>query len=211
MPTDRPTPELSPREKQLLEFAAAGFTDTAIAHKLGISEATVGTYWGRVRIKLGPYSRTELVAIVMRAEQEAAIEALRKENEDLVKQLREQAAASDEPFYRDLLEAAPDAMLVVAENGKIEYANQAAEEIFGYAKAEMQGVDLLTLVPMRFREIHLMHRNDYFAEPERREMGTHKDTPALHKDGTEFLIRASLSAIQRPSGLMVTCAVRVVH
>ena len=47
-------PQLSPRELQLIEYATQGLTDTAIALKLGISEATVGTYWGRVRIKIGP-------------------------------------------------------------------------------------------------------------------------------------------------------------
>src|SRR5512135_589911 len=53
---------LSQRERQILVYAAAGLTDQAIANKLGISRATVTTYWGRIRTKFGPFGRTELVA-----------------------------------------------------------------------------------------------------------------------------------------------------
>lgn len=208
MLSDRPTPDLSPREQQLLKFAAEGLTDTAIANKLGISEATVGTYWGRVRIKLGPYSRTELVAIVMRAEREAAVEALRRENEQLVQELRSRGASGDSELYRNLLENAPDAMILVSDEGAITYANEAACEVFGYARGELAGAELVTLVPPRFRERHLDHRKDYVAHPERRQMGEHLETPAVRKDGTEFQIRASLSAIDTPDGLVVTCAIR---
>ena len=109
MHTDRPAVQLSPREQQLIKYAAEGLTDTAIAHKLGISEATVGTYWGRVRIKLGPYSRTELVAIMMRAEREAAVEELRRENQHLVQELQAVGNSGSALFYRELLENAPDA------------------------------------------------------------------------------------------------------
>lgn len=208
MPIDRPTPELSPREAELLKMAAEGYTDTAIAHNLVISEATVGTYWGRIRIKLGPYSRTELVAITMRAQQEAAVQELRREYEQLVGQLQTRGAAGGTLLYRDLLENAPDAMILVSESGAIEYANAAAHELFGYDKSMLAGQDLLCLIPDRFKAKHTEHRNDYVSYPERRQMGEHLDTPALHKSGTEFPVRASLSAIPTPSGLIVTCVVR---
>jgi len=211
MLTDRPTPNLSPREQQLLQHAAEGLTDTAIANKLGISEATVGTYWGRVRIKLGPYSRTELVAIVMRAEREAAVEKLREENEELVRQLRERAESGGASFYRDLIDNAPDAMILVAESGAVDYANQAACELFGYEPGELHGVDLTTLVPPRFRDKHREHRQEYIDDPKRRQMGEHLETPAVRKDGSEFPIRAALSAISTPTGLVIICAIRPVE
>jgi DNA-binding CsgD family transcriptional regulator len=132
MNTDRPIPDFSPREKQLLEYAAAGFTDSAIANKLGISEATVSTYWGRVRIKLGPYSRTELVAIVLRAESKAALEALEQENEELIRQLQVDIASNKSDFYRVLLDNAPDAMIIVADSGDLQYANAAAAESWNF-------------------------------------------------------------------------------
>jgi len=210
MSLERPQHDLSPREKQLLQFASEGYTDTAIANKLGISEATVGTYWGRVRIKLGPYSRTELVAIVLRAEQEAAVDALRRENEELVRKLEEGASAGPSAFYRELIENAPDAMILVSEDGLVELANSAACKLFGYEPGELEGSDLIALVPESLREKHKRHRADYVSDPQRREMGEHLETPAMRKDGSVFSVRASLSAISTPKGLVVTCAIRPV-
>src|SRR5579862_4728500 len=57
---------LSPREAAIIRMASEGHTDSSIAHLLEISEGTVGTYWGRIRTKMGPYSRPELVAIAIR-------------------------------------------------------------------------------------------------------------------------------------------------
>ncbi len=206
----RNDPKLSPREQQLINFASEGLTDSAIALRLGISEATVGTYWGRVRIKFGPFSRTELVAIMMRSEREAAVEALRKENEQLVRELQVRVASGSASIYRELLENAPDAMLLVKQNGTIEHANLAALELFGYEREELQGVEITQLIPQRYREQHTLHREDYIRDPMRREMGSHLETPALHKDGTEFLVRASLSALSTPTGTLVTCALRAI-
>lgn len=211
MSSDRPIPGFSPRERQLLDFAAQGLTDTAIANKLGISEATVGTYWGRVRIKLGPYSRTELVAIVLRAEQEAALDALRQEHEQMVLQLKERASESEGGLSRELLEHAPDAMILVSSDGLIEFANAAACELFGYDAKEFEGLDLANLVPPRLREKHREHRAEFVSNPLRRQMGSHLDTPAVGKDGREFPIRAALSSIETPHGLTVICAVRPVE
>jgi PAS domain S-box-containing protein len=208
MQAERPIPKLSPREQQLLKFASEGLTDTAIAHRLGISEATVGTYWGRVRIKLGPYSRTELVSHVLRAESEAAVEALRRENEHLVQELRARGASGDVSLYHDILENAPDAMILVTETGRIDYANVAARELFGYEKDELQGGSVDGLIPPRFRAKHAEHREEYVRDPQRRQMGLHLETPALHKDGTEFPIRAALSAIATPSGMVVMSVIR---
>src|SRR6185436_6727018 len=82
---------LSQREKQLLDFAVRGYTDQAIANELGISLATVGTYWGRVRIKFGPFNRTELVALYLKEEAAVTLEKVREENRELVSQISEHA------------------------------------------------------------------------------------------------------------------------
>jgi len=207
----RPKLQLSEREKQLIQLASSGFTDTAIAHKLGISEATVGTYWGRIRIKLGPYSRTELVAIVLRSEQEEALNKLREENERLVYELERSAgSSSDEGYYQQIIENAPDAMVVVTETGILTAANQAAHELFGYQGGAMRGISLLDLIPHRYREVHQAHREEYVQNPKRRAMGEHLETPAIKRNGEEFLVRASLSVITTPDGLIITCAVRAV-
>src|SRR5579862_2918436 len=92
--------ELSPREQQLIAMAGEGLTDTAIANSLGISEATVNTYWGRIRVKLGPHNRTELVAIALREEYEQRIEELK-------------ATSAEAADYGAILRAAPDALLLI--------------------------------------------------------------------------------------------------
>lgn len=209
---DRKHPALSPREKELIRLASEGLIDTAIAHQLGISEATVGTYWGRVRIKLGPYNRTELVAIVIREEQEEALERLRKENEETLSQLQDAMSHSYEQgsIYREIVENALDAMLLVSEQGRITMANQAAYEIFGYDLNELDDADILSLIPARYRDVHDTHRREYVHDPRRRTMGEHLDTPAIRRNGEEFRIRASLSAIQTPTGLIVMCSIREV-
>ena len=208
MLTDRPVPLLSPREQQLLKLAAAGFTDTAIAEQLGISEATVGTYWGRVRIKFGPYSRTELVAIMLRAESQAAVENLRLENEHIRSELQIHLSSGSSLSPREILEHAADSIVLVSEAGIIEYANVAAYEMFGYVSPNLQGLHINALVPPRFRAKHSENSEEYFQNPTRRQMGQHLDTPAFRKDGTEFLVRAALSTIDSSSGKIVMCAVR---
>lgn len=200
-------PPLSPRELQLIQFAAQGLTDTAISLRLGISEATVGTYWGRVRIKIGPYNRTELVSIFLRAQQEEALNELREKNAALLAQL--QAASSPgSPLTDEIIQNAPDAMILVTAEGILTSANLAAHELFGYFPSEMAGLNLLALIPGRFRDRHREHRDEYVRNPRRRAMGEHLETPALRKDGTEFRVRAALSAITVEDGLLITCILR---
>ncbi|MDR3688512.1 MAG: PAS domain S-box protein [Fimbriimonas sp.] len=148
---------------------------------------------------------------MMRAEREAAVETLRRENELLIRELQLKVASGSSTMYRELLEHAPDAMILVRESGEIEHANIAALELFGFGLDELIGKDIMVLVPQRFREQHAVHRQDYVNEPQRRQMGGHLETPACHKSGGEFLIRAALSAITTPTGLLITCAIRPVE
>jgi len=205
-------PALSDREKQLLELASQGLIDTAIAKKLGISEATVSTYWGRVRVKLGPFSRTELVAMVLKEEGEKAMASLREENERLSKRLRLDSGEykSNANFYKDLLEIAADAMFIVNSSGLIDNLNESAADLFGYKKDELLGQPISTLIPDRYRMIHDTHRNDYLSSPEKRKMGEHMATVAKHKSGKEFSVAATLSALEVETGVAVLCIVRAV-
>jgi PAS domain S-box-containing protein len=210
---DRRTVHLSEREQQILDMAAQGLTDQAIANKLGISLATVGTYWGRVRIKLGPYNRTELVANYLRSQASEALNHLRQQNEALVQELHEHARAERElqstlNLIQTVIDTAPDAILVVDESGVIKIANQEAERTFGYARTELAGLKVTALVPASSRDSHDEHRRQYMAEPENRRMGEHLATLAVRKDGTEFPIAATLNASSTPLGTLVTCIVR---
>ncbi|MFI5386327.1 MAG: PAS domain S-box protein [Fimbriimonadales bacterium] len=204
---------LSPREHQLLSLAAQGYTDNAIAHQLGISLATVGTYWGRIRIKFGPLNRTELVAIYLREEAAQAVEELKTDNQRLLAEVAEHAKTADMlraslELFRGLVETAPDAILLVNQAGIIELANERAAEMFGYKQDDLIGLSVEKLVPDDRRFDHVHHRQSYHEDPIRRPMGEHLATDALRKDGTVFRMATALSATKTPSGILVTCIVR---
>jgi len=204
---------LSQRERQLLDFAVRGYTDQAIANELGISLATVGTYWGRVRIKFGPYNRTELVALYLKEEASETLEKLKEENSELVSQISEHAKTmsmlkTSLELFRGLVETAPDGILLVNDHGTIELANEQAEDMFGYTRTALLGMQVEKLIPERYREQHLENRNEYNEHPRKRKMGEHVSTIALRKNGEEFPIAAALSATETPGGLLITCIVR---
>ena len=68
-----------------------------------------------------------------------------------------------EANFHALLEAAPDAMLIVDEHGCIMLANRQTEQLFGYANLELLGQKVEILVPSRFRSKHPGHRSAYFS------------------------------------------------
>lgn len=195
----RPAPSLSSREKQLIALATEGHTDTSIAQHLGISEATVGTYWGRIRVKLGPYSRTELVSIVIRAEQADELARLKVANAELARQLNVSSADS-EGLFRQFVESAADSILITNSSSVIVTANAAAHELFGYPPGELVGANMSVLIPQRFRERHAEVVQGFLQAPSKGMMGDHFDAPALRRDGTEMRIRAALSVISTPDG-----------
>ena len=204
---------LSDRERQLVVLASKGLTDTAIAHKLGISLATVGTYWGRVRIKFGPLNRTELVAVFLQEQAATVVEGLRAENHALLEALNEKAKTeemlkSSLDVIRGLVASAPDGILLVTRGGTIQLSNEQAEEMFGYSHDEMLGLDVDKLVPERYRDNHVTNRAAYHDNPVKRRMGENLATFALRKDGTEFPMATALSATETQAGLLVTCIVR---
>ena len=77
----------------------------------------------------------------------------------------------DPALYRDLLESAPDAVVLIDSEGRILLVNRQAERLFGYARDELLGIPVEVLVPEQFRKAHSVHRDSYFAEPKVREMG----------------------------------------
>lgn len=207
--------DLSEREAQLVQLAAEGHTDGSIAHELGISEATVNTYWSRVRIKVGPYSRPELISKIIHRELDGIISELQEENKHLHEELRRAAVreslATEEGCNRHLVLQAPDAIVIVTPNGDLETVNAEAARLFGYERDEVEGQSLQILIPERYRGIHLEHRETHMASPERRKMAEHSMAVGLHKDGTEFAIAAALSPAETKAGFRVICIVRQVE
>ncbi len=110
--------------------------------------------------------------------------------------------------FRDLLEAAPDAIFEVEQDGTIILLNAAAEAMFGYTREELLGQLVEKLVPQAARPAHRQHRAGYAHMPSIRPMGAGLDLLALRKDGSVFPVEISLSPIRSVQGHRVIAIVR---
>jgi PAS domain S-box-containing protein len=118
------------------------------------------------------------------------------------------ARKKTEGMFRGLLEAAPDAMVIVDDAGRVVLINTQAERMFGYTREELLGQTIETLVPARFQQLHPTHRTGYSHAPRSRPMGSGLELYGLHKNGTEFPVEISLSPLETEEGVLVTAAIR---
>ncbi len=110
--------------------------------------------------------------------------------------------------YRGLLEAAPDAMVVVDQAGEIVLLNLAAEKQFGYPRNELLGQKVTNIIPVGFAERLIADDLRSAADALAQHMGTGIELTARRKDGTEFPIELMLSPLQNTEGILVTAAIR---
>ncbi len=105
--------------------------------------------------------------------------------------------------FRQAVESAPNAIVMVNESGMIEMVNSQTETSFGYLRAELVGQPVEMLVPERFRSAHIGFRQAYLAAPVSRPMGIGRDLYGLRKDGTEFPVEIGLSLIDSEEEILV--------
>jgi PAS domain S-box-containing protein len=115
---------------------------------------------------------------------------------------------ASEARFRDLLESAPDAVLITDAHGTIQLVNAQTELLFGYPREELVGQKIEMLVPKRYRGKHIGHREGYVGEARTRPMGAGLELYGLRKDGSEFPVSIGLSPTRTDRGLTVFCDVR---
>jgi len=107
----------------------------------------------------------------------------------------EEALRKAQTLFENFFELSPNAIIVTEGNGRIIRVNAEVEKAFGYARTELEGLPVETLMPERFRAIHPNHRGRYSARPSVRPMGTGLQLYGRRKDGAEFPVDIMLSPV----------------
>jgi PAS domain S-box-containing protein len=125
-----------------------------------------------------------------------------------VRKYEEEHLVQMEARYRGLLEAAPDAMVVVDQGGEIVLLNVQAESQFGYSRDELIGQKVTNIIPEGFAERLIADGTRTAAEALAQQIGTGIELVGSRKDGSEFPIEIMLSPLQSAEGILVTVAIR---
>ncbi len=130
----------------------------------------------------------------------------------LIRDLSDRQQADDalrrsEERFRRVVEATPNAMVMIDQAGRIAMINAQTERVFGYSRSELLGQPMEMLVPERFRGHHPELRAAFFGDPRTRPMGGGRDLYGLRKDGSEFSVEIGLNPIETDEGTMVLSAI----
>ena len=222
------------QSKRLLwSTAAVAVSFTTTAHLWGINRVEYAIPWdailSRGLLVVSLLTLTIFIHLWLSKNEEVAADAeqIARQSDNLVRQnehlqaliaeaareivARKQAETSLaglESRARGLLEAAPDAILVVDADGKITLLNAQAEKLYGYERAELLGLPSATLTPERMRQERRELRAAFNADPRSMIMPATTQPFGLRKDGSEFPLEAQLSPFQTPDGLLIVAAVR---
>jgi PAS domain S-box-containing protein len=159
-----------------------------------------------------------VILLSARAGEESTVEGLEAGADDylvkpfaareLLARIRTHVEASRMRTRLLLLEASPDALVIVDPDGRISMVNGQTERLFGYPRADLIGKPVEMLIPRRFRDRHLGHRKEFTARPQARLMGAGLDLYGERSDGSEFPIEIGLSPVRTDEGTVVSAAIR---
>ena len=129
-------------------------------------------------------------------------------NDITARKQAEEALKESEEHLRPLFEFSPDAIIISSSTGTITEVNSQTERLFGYARGELVGQPVETLIPERFRQIHPSHREKYGNNPQPRPMGAGLNLFGRRKDGTEFPVDIMLASVETMKGRILLSTVR---
>ncbi len=109
--------------------------------------------------------------------------------------------------FQMAIESAPYAIIIVNQSGEIVLVNSRAEKDFGYNRTELVGEQVDRLVPIRYRQQHVTHRDGFYMQPEDRPMGVGRDLFGLRKDGTEFPVEIGLAPLEMQKEIQVMATI----
>ncbi|HVP08130.1 MAG TPA: EAL domain-containing protein [Burkholderiales bacterium] len=129
--------------------------------------------------------------------------------ERALQERRERAARRRaESMFRDVLENAPDPMIVAEATGRITLVNGEVEKMFGYGRDELIGKPVELLLPAQLRDAHIGHRSEFLKDPKRRSMVSGRPLYALHRDGRQIPVEINLAPVGTPPNALVIATLR---
>lgn len=112
-----------------------------------------------------------------------------------------------EKFFHLVIEESPQAFLIVNRSRTILFTNKSTVKLFGYSHEELIGQPIEVLIPLKFRDHHPHHVENFFNEPQTRAMGSGRDLFGLRKDGSEVPIEIGLNPIETAEGIFTLASI----
>jgi PAS domain S-box-containing protein len=182
--------QLYPADQLLVDLGVSGYAAVPLFDRHGNPMGLVGVM-SRAPLRQ-PAERIESLLQLFAVRAAAEIE-------------REQAEAK----FRDLFKQSPEASIIVDQAGVITAVNRAAESLSGFAREELVGAMVESLVPETWQQKHVALRRSFFAKPAARPMGMNRGSLVLQrKDGTSFPAEISLNQLNSDEGPLVVATVR---
>lgn len=110
--------------------------------------------------------------------------------------------------FRGLLESAPDAMLIIDENGVIQISNKQAEKLFGYPSIELHNKPVELFIPKKFMHGYETSNNIFFTSAKTNKVECSEEYFAINKHKEKIPIQINLSPLETEEGLLISVAIR---